>query len=96
MEDYYVEYREMRFRREAAVQDCFVYNEFEQEEVYQGMSIERDRIFYSFIWDRFAMQETENAVGGAIIIDPTNKNINMKKEIKKLVRYEKELALKAG
>ena len=76
--------------------DCFVYNEFEEEEIYQGMSIERDRIFYSFIWDRFELQENDNNAGAAIVIDPTNKNINMKKEIKKLVKKEKEHALKAG
>ncbi len=94
MEDYYIEFKEMKQRREAAVADCFIYNEFEEEEVYQGMQIERDRIFYSFIWDRYELQENDNAFAAAIVIDPTNKNINMKKEIRKLVKKEKDHVLK--
>lgn len=61
------------------------------------MPIEGDRLFYSFIWDRYAEQDFDE-IGMAhagIIIDPTNKNIDMKAQIRKLVKLEKKMVQNA-
>jgi hypothetical protein len=56
--------------------------------MYIGMPIGRDRLFYSFIWDRYSLFTVDtNAIqDGGIRIDPTNKNINLKAEIGKLIK----------
>jgi hypothetical protein len=61
-----------------------------------GVPIVRDRLFYSFIWDRFGNVEIDEKVmmDAGIRIDPTNKNINLKEEIKKLVNKDKEILMK--
>jgi hypothetical protein len=54
------------------------------------LAITRDRLNYSFIWDRYSLFTVdENALmDGGITIDPTNKNINLKAEISKLVKKQ--------
>jgi hypothetical protein len=56
--------------------------------MYIGMPIGRDRLFYSFIWDRYSLftVDTNAILDGGIRIDPTNKNINLKAEIGKLIK----------
>ncbi len=48
----------------------------------------RDRLHYSFIWDRYSLfnVDTNAILDGGIRIDPTNKNINLKAEINKLIK----------
>lgn len=52
------------------------------------MPVTRDRLYYSFIWDRYSLftVDTNAILDGGIRIDPTNKNIDMKAEINKLIK----------
>lgn len=81
-------------RRQAAIEDAFLWNEDGDEEIYQGMPIERDRLYYSFIWDRYGNMEIDQMamMDAGIRIDPTNKNLNLAEEIKKLVNKDQIIA----
>jgi hypothetical protein len=72
-------------RRQQAMDLAFVWRG--EEEEYKGVPVERDRLHYSFIWDRYGEQEIDQQamLDAGIRIDPTNKNLNLKEEIKKLV-----------
>jgi hypothetical protein len=54
------------------------------------MPVARDRLNYSFIWDRYQLFSVdENAImDGGINIDPTNANLNLKAEISKLIKKQ--------
>ena len=87
-EDYHEDLPIIMEDRQTALEDAFRWNDAEQEEAYIGMPIGRDRLFYSFIWDRFSLftVDTNAILDGGIRIDPTNKNINLKAEIGKLIK----------
>ena len=74
--------------RTVALEEAFRYNKVENEEEYIGLPVVRDRLHYSFIWDRFSLftVDTNAILDGGIRIDPTNKNINLKAEIGKLIK----------
>lgn len=87
MEDYHNELQEVMDLRQAAVEEAFELNEEGDEEVYRGLPIQMERLYYSFIWDRYGNLEIDQAamLDAGIRIDPTNKNLNLEEEIKKLV-----------
>ena len=76
--------------RGVSLEEAFKWDDLEDEDVYQGLPIARDRLHYSFIWDRFQLFSVdENALAdGGITIDPTNKNLNLKAEISKLINKQ--------
>ena len=84
----------MMDRRQAAVEEAFEWNEEGDEEVYKGLPIQNERLFYSFIWDRFGNMDIDHLamLDAGIRIDPTNKNLNLEEEIKKLVNKDQMLA----
>jgi len=87
-EDYHEDLPVVLDDRQTALEEAFVWNEAAQEEEYIGMPIMRDRLSYSFIWDRYSLftVDTNAILDGGIRIDPTNKNINLKAEISKLIK----------
>lgn len=89
-EDYHEDIEVMVDDRAFAVEDAFEWNEAGDEEIYQGLPIIRDRLHYSFIWDRYGEVniDTMAVMEAGIRIDPTNKNLNLKEEIKKLVQKD--------
>jgi 4-hydroxy-3-methylbut-2-en-1-yl diphosphate synthase IspG/GcpE len=90
-EDYHEDLPVMLEDRQYAVYDAFKWIKEEQEDVYQGLPIVRDRLHYSFIWDKYAFIKVDHGLmrDAGIRIDPTNKNINLKDEIKKLINKDK-------
>ena len=76
--------------RGTVVEEAFKWNEKGDEEVYQGIPLVRDRFYYSFIWDRFGDADMEKGdLGGGILVDPTNQNLDIDREIRKLVKIGK-------
>ena len=76
--------------RAVALEEGFKWDDDEDEDIYQGLPVARDRLHYSYIWDRYQLFSVdENALAdGGITIDPTNKNLNLKAEISKLINKQ--------
>lgn len=94
LEDYHNDVQEVMDRRQLAVEDAFEWNEEGDEEVYKGLPIQMERLYYSFIWDRYGNMEIDQMamMDAGIRIDPTNKNLNLEEEIKKLVNKDQLIA----
>ncbi len=90
IEDYREELNQMIEERATALEEAFQWDELEEEDMYQGLPIARDRLNYSFIWDRYQLFSVDEAAlaDGGITIDPTNKNLNLKAEISKLINKQ--------
>ena len=59
-----------------------------REENPYEMPVMRDRMHYSFIWDRFTLFEADNQ-DDVIMIDPTDNRLDLQEEIKKLLKKKR-------
>ena len=90
IEDYREELNQMLEERGQTIEEAFKWDDLDDEDIYQGMPIARDRLNYSYIWDSYQMFSVDdNAImDGGIRIDPTNANLNLKDEINKLINKQ--------
>lgn len=60
-----------------------------REENPYEMPITRDRMHYSFIWDKYTLFEADNG-DEMIVIDPTDARINLEEAISKYAKQQKK------
>lgn len=61
----------------------------QREENPYDIPVTRDRLHYSFIWDRYHFAEADN-IADIIKIDPTDKNVDLGEQIQKYLNHKKK------